>query len=73
MGGRIRPPALNVLSKEKVPKSRRRRGPKGSSHITKSAQNNYLGLAKKFENNRLSHFLTVLAQKFGGPIRPPHS
>ena len=50
-------PARNVLSEEKVPKSRWRRGPRGSPQITKSAQNKYLGKVKKFQNNRLSHFL----------------
>ena len=49
-------PALNVLSKEKVPKIQWRRGPKGGPYKIKSAQNKYLGVFKKFQNNCISHF-----------------
>ena len=35
---------------------------------TKYAQNYYLGIVKKFQNNRISHFLTVHFQKNGDQI-----
>ena len=65
------PPHGMCCPNQKVPKSQWRRGRKGGTHKIKSAQNYYLGIVKKFQNNEISHFLTVDFQKNGGQIWPP--
>ena len=57
------PPAPNAL---RVPKWGL--GVLEGSPKTKYAQNYYLGIVKKFQNNRISHFLPVDFQKNGGQI-----
>ena len=60
------PPAWNGLPKTK---SERRRGLRKELK-PKNALNHYFGEVKNFQNIRLSHFLTVEAQK-GSSIRSP--
>ena len=66
-------PARNVLSEKKFQKVGDG-GVLGDPHTTKNAQNNYLGKVKKFQNNRLSHFLMVEVQNsWWSDVTPPRA
>ena len=67
----LTPSPRRSCGNQNPPKSRWRRGPKGGPHKIKSAQNYYLGIVKKFQINRISHFLTVDFQKMEVRSDPP--
>ena len=70
MGSDLPPsPPRMFCGNQNPSKSRRWRGL--SEEFKKNVRYNYLGNVKNPQNNRISHFLTVYVQKFGGQIWHP--
>ena len=71
-GVRSDPPRTECVVRSKKFQKVGEGGVLGGPQKTKSAQNYYLGIVKKFQNNRISHFLTVDFQKMEVRSDPPH-